>query len=377
MMMNIVFYTDPRVYGGLLKHVGLLGEELLRQYRVSLIIPEAFMEKEVATVIGWSQVQHCIVKGKFDLKGFLRLYGFLKRTHPDIFHVHLASPGESTLAFVAASLSEVPVVIATEHSPSHYPLKKFYSRITKRMCVRSIDTIIALSSEGKGHLVKAYSIDPGKIQIVHNGIRGMRVLSDDEKGAMKRHLNIDGKATVITTISEITERKGIGILLQVARELLTEGKNICFLLIGEGSARSEYEERYRDHVSAGRIVFTGYMSDVVPHLSISDLFVCPSFGEEMPLSILEAMAAKVPIIATAVGGIPEIIRHNENGCLVKPHESAALYSAISHLMEDKESARILAEKAFEDVTTKFSLSSMVDRTEEIYISLLRKKEGAA
>ncbi len=377
--MKIALYAHPKVYGGLMRHVEHLAEKLLNQHQISLILPEIierviFSRKDSSRELGLS---FDVVRGKWDWIGCFRLYHFLRKTRPDIFHLHLASPGESTLPILASYLARIPVTITTEHSPSYFPRKKFYSRKVKRFCQKFIDLTIALSRSGQQFLIQQYGIDPGKVRIVPNGVELPESLSEGEKRIIRNKLGVRGDALLITTISEVTERKGISLLLQAAQELIEKETSLHFLIIGEGPLKGELQDHYRPYVLSNHISFLGHQEDVMPFLSISDLFVLPSLGEEMPLSVMEAMAAGVPVIATAVGGIPEIIEHAENGWLVQPGDAHELTRALTRLIEEKERACALAEKAFRMVQTRYSLSGMVSRTEEIYRSLLAEKRGSS
>lgn len=376
-MVKIALYAYPKVYGGLMRHVELLAEGLVPNHQVTLIIPEDVQHDRASAEASLDGLvlRHDIIKGKWDWRGWFRLHHFLRQTRPDIFHVHLASPGESTLPMVASRMAGVPVTLTTEHSPSYFPLEKFYSKRVKHICQRWMDRIIALSENGRHVLVHQYGIDPQKISVVYNGVNILEKVSEEEQKKTRRKLGIRQGSTVITTISEITEKKGIGILLQVVERLIQKKIPIQILIVGEGPLKNECQSRYKSYVESRHIIFAGYQKDVRSFLSISDLFVLPSFGEEIPFAILEAMAARIPVIVTAVGGIPEIISHAESGWLVKPGDADDLASALSQIMEDNTLSRNLANRAFHLVTTRFSLSAMVEQTQEIYRSLLVEKRG--
>ncbi len=375
--MKITFYAYPKVYGGLIKHIELLKEGLQAKHHVNLIIPENLKQNircDEAPLDRFA-LDHHVVKGKFDWGGFFRLYHFLKRSKPDIFHVHLASPGESTLPFLASRLAGIPVIIATEHSPSYFPLERFYSVRVKNFCQRFIDRIIALSESGQHILVHKFGINPKKISVVYNGVNIVERNSEEAQRETRQKLGIKEGSTVVVTISEITEKKGIGVLLQAAEQFIKKEAPVHFLIIGEGHLRDTFQSHYGSYIEERHMIFTGYQEDVKPYLSISDLFVLPSFGEEIPFSLLEAMAARIPVVSTAVGGIPEIIKHAESGWLVKPNDANDLFSGIMQVMQDKTVAQALSRNAFHLIETKFSLSTMIDLTERIYRSLLANKLG--
>ncbi len=358
-----------------MRHIELLSKELLGKHQVCLILPSAFQRELPCGGSSQKGMDLCshVVKGKWDWRGWFRLFRFLKKTGPDIFHLHLASPGESTLPILASHFAGIPVTVTTEHSPSYFPLEKFYSKRIKRFSQRYVDLNIALSESGQQFLIHKYAMDPGKMRVVYNGVHIPESLPEEEKEAVRESLGVRKGSSIITTISEITEKKGIDLLIQAFELLIQKKHPFQLLVIGEGPLRGELQNRYRHFAESHDIHFLGYQRDVRSYLSISDLFVLPSLGEELPFSILEAMAAGVPVIATDVGGIPEIIRHGESGWLIKPGEAHELTSALSYLMHDKTMAQRLAANALRLVQKKFSLSAMADRTEKIYQSLLEER----
>ncbi len=374
-MVKITFYAYPKVYGGLMRHLELLSRALSVKHQICLIIPSS-IRMDLPTMDATPQaLDFCcqVVKGKWDWPGWFRLLRFLKKIRPDVFHLHLASPGESTLPLLASHFAGIPVTITTEHSPSYFPMEKFYSKRVKIFSQRYVDVNIVLSERGKQFMVHKYGMDPGKMRVVPNGVPITERLPREKSEAVRELLGIRKSSSVITAISEITERKGIDLLLQAFDLLIQKKLQAQLLIIGEGPLRRQLQKQYRHLEESHDIHFLGYQKDVRSYLSISDLFVLPSLGEELPLSILEAMASGVPVIATDVGGIPELIKHGESGWLVKPGEAHELTSALSYLMDDKRVARRLADNALHLVEAKFTLSAMVNQTEEIYRSQLKQK----
>ena len=374
--MKIALYAYPEVYGGLMRHVELLGEGLSGKHHVTVIIPEVFRQNLRVPSLKGLNIEHFVVKGKFNLLGFFNLYKFLSKMKPDVFHVHLSSPGESTLPFLASHLAGIPITIATEHSPAYFPLEKFYSKSLKRFCMKFIDKVIAISESAESHLIERFAINPKKLSVVYNGVRIMTKVPKEEKMRIRGKLGIREDFYVITTTSEITERKGIDMIFKMAEQLIKKVGKIHFLLIGEGPRRKEFEQQYKDYMDSHYITFLGYQRDLKPYLSISDFFiVLPSLGEEVPFSLLEAMATGVPVIAAYIGEIPQMVNSLRRGLFLKDRDVAELCSALLQLMADKSLAHSLSRNARRLIETRFSLSAMVEQTQEIYRSLLVEKRG--
>ncbi len=169
------------------------------------------------------------------------------------------------------------------------------------------------------------------------------------------------------------EHKGIKYLIESASLLLQSRNDISFLLVGEGALKEELKILCADLKIEKNVIFAGERSDIPEILSLTDIFVLPSLREGLPLTILEAMACGKPVIATNVGGIPEIVKDGITGILVSPEDSGALYSAMNELLDDRERREKMGRNGKRVCNESFSSKTMVGKIEDLYDSLMCKK----
>jgi glycosyltransferase involved in cell wall biosynthesis len=197
---------------------------------------------------------------------------------------------------------------------------------------------------------------------------GISLTAFDQTTQVDRHA--DGAGTtqqpIVLTIARLHEQKGLNYLLEAAVSV----PEAVFLLAGDGPDRVNLEAQAQALGLGQRVVFLGHRRDVPALLATCDVFVLPSLYEGMPLSILEAMAARKPVIATAIGGIDEVIAPDKTGLLVPPHDSGALAAAIRSLLFDRTRAQQLAANGRVRVEQDFAAEVMVRRVVQIYDELL-------
>ena len=298
-------------------------------------------------------------KGKIGLGVIWKLWRFLRREKPDIVHTHLF--GGDTWGRIAAILARVPVIISTEHNTNFdegwikRKIKKFLSLFTKK--------IVAVSAAVKNYSVSCDKIKEKKIVVIANGINLDKFAGISEKEF--------GDPPVIGVIGRLEEQKGHQYLF----EALNLIKTIPWTLwvVGDGSKKVELERLAKDLNLRERIIFLGARKNIAEILSGIDIFVMPSIWEGLGLAALEAAAAGKPIVASRVGGIPEIISDGETGVLVEPKNVKSLADGLERVLLGKVDAREMGSRAREMVKEKFSAERMVEAYEKLYEELINKK----
>ena len=210
-----------------------------------------------------------------------------------------------------------------------------------------------------------FGISASKIEVVHNGIT-TQSFAHPRSAALRDTLTGGHRGPVVLTVARLDQGKGHADLLDAAR-LVPEA---LFVFVGDGPERASLESKARELGVADRIVFLGERQDVPALLACADLFVLPSLSEGLPLSVLEAMAADVPVIATAIPGVDEVITHGRTGLLATPNAPASLASAILLICTRPEEGRVLASAAREHVRAAFSTERMVARVASVYEEVL-------
>jgi len=303
------------------------------------------------------------------LAGIVQLRRVLRTVRPSVFHAHLNWPLACRRGLAAAVLARVPAVVATVQlfgGPERCP-----PSLVQQVISKGVDRFLAVSdwvAHGLWHVSK---VPARKIRVVRNGIP-LRAFEGRVDERLRAMLSGGSARSLILTPARLDEQKGHKYLLKAAAMV----PEAVFVLAGDGPVRAELEEQARALGVADRVVFLGYREDIPALLAACDLFVLPSLFEGYPLSVMEAAAAQKPIVATAVGGTDEAIRHGETGLLVPPADPAALAKAIRTLLSEPALAARLAAAA-RARAAEFSAETMCKQTFEIYDEVLSLRGGNA
>jgi len=288
--------------------------------------------------------------------GLLHLWRAIRAERPAIFHAHLSWPLACRPGVLAAWLAGVPAILGTAHLYTEL-------RDNRRppLMLRPFRRIIAVSEEVRSRYAEALGVPARKLAVVHNGINVSPVVRPADP-ALRAELVRGRPDYIVFTPARLHEQKGHTFLLAAAVEV----PDATFVLAGDGPLRAQLEAQARELGVAQRCLFLGHRSDVPALLAAADLFVLPSLYEGLPVSVLEAMAARRPIVATAIGGTDEAVTHDSGGLLVPPRDAAALASAIRRVREDPALAGRLAAAARERVEREFSSEVMARSVMRIY-----------
>lgn len=309
----------------------------------------------------------------------LRLARQVRRRGIDIVHAY--NFYANVFAVPGARLAGAPVVLASIRDTGVYltPAKK---RVQRAVC-RLADRVLVNAEAIRSWLV-AEGYDPGKIVVIRNGIDLAPFAGRKNGGRARRELGLPADAPLVAVLSRLHELKGLEYFLEAAAEVGRRFPAARFLVVGdrmtvrnrevvsENAYRAGLEAHARRLGLEDRIVFTGFRLDVPDLLSEIAISVLPTLSEGLSNTILESMAAGVPVVATAVGGNPEAVEHGVTGLLVPPRDSRQLAGAIASLLENPDLARTLGEAARRRVAERFSLDVMVRRTESLYEQLLEE-----
>ena len=298
----------------------------------------------------------------------LHLIRVLRREQSSVFHAHLCGWPRCTLGLLAAILARVPAIVATQHFFRGKPSRRLILR--EQLIFLGVHRYIAVSHEMARTLRQTFRFTAHKVQVVHNGIvpepfSGPRHISNETHPAPAR------RAATVLTLARLIKNKGLSYLISAAA-LIPEA---VFVIAGEGPDRGLFEAEAAALGVANRVRFLGQRDDIPDLLADCDLFILPSLHEGLPISVLEAMAACKPVIATAIGGIPEVVVDGQTGLLVPPGDPAALAKAIRSVLADPTLARSLATTGRARLLKEFSAEVMVQRTTQIYDELLSRNAG--
>ncbi|HVY56129.1 MAG TPA: glycosyltransferase family 4 protein [Thermodesulfobacteriota bacterium] len=310
------------------------------------------------------------IRSLSDLGSIIKLTSALKDIRPDIFHANLNWPLSCNYGITAAFLARVNIILATQHL---FPgLTWWRERLEQKLVSFIVDTYIAVSNDVARQMREI--ITPGdKVEVVHNGIIIENYESEgDGTGAREAFDSIRRgreNSPVVLTVARLDKQKGHTYLLRAAADV----PGALFVFAGDGPERAGLEKEAQELRLSDRVIFLGQRNDVRELLLGCDLFVLPSLFEGLPLSVMEAMAAGKPVIASNIGGVNELIRDGETGCLVPPGDTDALSRSINALISDPALSRKMAIAGRTLVEKEFSSASMVSGVTEIYKRHLSKR----
>lgn len=294
----------------------------------------------------------------------------LHNTKTSILHAH-SSKG-ALVGRLAAVVARTPVVIFTAHNSIFYEewpgwKKRLFASVEKFLA-RFTDRIITVSDALKQEIMEMEGLPSKQITTIYNGIEVDKFTGKSDPLHIRKSMNIPELGPVVGTIARLAPQKGISFFLKAA-SLLKEYQ-VNFVIIGDGPLEESLKQEAVDLGLQGRVTFTGRREDISDILSTLDIFVLPSVTEGLPLTILEAMAAGKPIVATRVGGIPEVIVDGKTGIIVPPKDPEAMAVALASLLGGREKMAKIGLAGQKLVKDKFTIDTMVERTMNLYSQLL-------
>jgi glycosyltransferase involved in cell wall biosynthesis len=317
--------------------------------------------------------------GPREIKALIQLARLMGQERPDVVHTHTAKAG--FLGRLAARLAGVPVIVHTFHGHvlhSYYgPAKNQLLQRMERLLARITDGLIAVSDQVKQDLV-AYGVAPAaKIQMVPLGLELDGFLNATAvAGAFRRELALNADERLVGIVGRLFPIKNHRLFLEAAALVVQQEPSVRFVIIGDGVLRPELEQQAQVLGIPERVIFTGWRRDLAPIYADLDVLAVTSKNEGTPVSAIEAMAAGCPVVATRVGGLPDLICDGETGCLVPPGDARALATAILRLLRDHQTARRLGQTAQTIARERYAVPRLIGDLERLYLDLLARK-GAA
>ncbi len=373
--IKVLLLIDEAAIGGGQKHVLLLAGGIdKKKFDVTVACePEGYLVDELQKI--HIQTIPIILKNDLNPLTLYKMIKLLKNLKPDVLHTHGGTPG--FWGRIATKFYKIPAVVHTFHG-IHYltkpiTFKKWVFKMIDRYLKIFTDYTICVAEADLKKGLKVKVLKTNASGVVRNGIDINYFERIEPWKEGRGILNIPNDATVVGTIGRLHEQKGYKYLIDAAKHLIEENKLIYFLIVGEGELRANLELQVSSLRIKDNVIFAGARTDIPRLMTLFDLFVLPSLWEGLPLVLLEAMVSRVPIVASAVDGVLEIIEHNQDGILIPPKSSRAIIDGINILLNDKKFASNLTFNAYKKVTTDFCLQKMVSGLEDIYINTLSNK----
>ncbi len=297
------------------------------------------------------------MRGEADLAAMMRLVRLLREEHPDIVHMHTARA--HTLGAVASVLSGIGRRVVSRRVV--FPIGRFSARLKY---APGTACFIAISHAVADTLVAA-GVDRGRVTVVPSAV-DVESLEDADGAAVRASFGIGRSTPTVGTVAHFSREKGLDTLVRAWRDVTVRVPDARLILIGEGEEKQRLEREASAHVVSDSIIFAGFREDVADCISAFDVFAQPSLSEGLGSSILMAMALGRPIVATDVGGIPELVTPDETGMLVPVGDPGLLAGAIVELLERPELRDRLSGAGRQRALEHYTVDAMVDGTLAAY-----------
>ena len=314
-----------------------------------------------------------------DISALPRLWAYMRRHRIDLVHTQLEFA--NTFGNIAAGLNRLPSV-CTLHSVTE-PARGSKARrrvqvmwwSLRRFCNRAI----AVSEETRQYHLRVSRNAPEKVITLYNGINieafdANDVLNAGDQQRIRDELALPSNAKVLITVAVLRQPKGIQFLIEALPMILAEQPDTYYVIVGDGEYREALEACAQTHGVKDRVVFAGFRQDIPQLMAISDIFVLPTLGDALPTVVAEAMAARKPVIASAIGGVPEMVDDQHSGLLVPPGDVPALAKACVSLLKSADQRQAMGLRGREIAEERFNIPQQARRLEAIYEELLTRDD---
>ncbi|MFH2002781.1 MAG: glycosyltransferase [Planctomycetota bacterium] len=363
--------------GGAEKHLYLLCRELKgKGHAIDLV----YLKGKGSLAGDFERLGVTVYKIRFESPAHLpfavwRLAARIRRGRYAIVHSHLLKA--DLVASLACCMARPGALVASKHNDERALLNPLFSRVHGLVSKRA-RAVIVLSDHVGRFVVRHGRVDPNKMHRIYYGLDPEPFcVTDDDPQRVRRDLDLDPEVPVMIMVARFAPQKDHASLLEAARRLKEEGLDFRLLLVGGdpfGYNKEKMEKLCTDLRLEDRVIFTGIRNDVPALLKTSRLFVMPSNWEGLGLVFLEAMAFSLPVVATEVSAIPEIVMHGETGLLVPPGQPEALKEALKALLCDDAMVARFGAAGRLRLEQCFSLGTMADDTEKVYYDTLKNRD---
>ncbi|MDF1590718.1 MAG: glycosyltransferase family 4 protein [Desulfobacterales bacterium] len=376
--------------GGSAQNTLLNCKELAEKYRMVLVhglsLESGITDREKQTLSG--QKSEALAKGvRFvpvstlvrridpfkDLHALIFLMKLIRKERPVLVHTHSSKAG--ILGRLAAWLAGVPNIVHTPHGHVFYghfgPVASRFFLLMERVFDFITDRVIALTEGEKKDYIALSVSHPQKLHTIHSGVDVDRFKPGrTDVTALTKQLGWSDKSLVVGTIGWLLPIKGPDVLFEAMMHIWEKKINALLVYVGKGELEPKLKAEAFSRGVEDRVVFLGWRSDVDDIVQLFDVFVLPSLNEGMGRVLVEAMAAAKPVVASDVGGIPDLVRHKQNGFLVNPGDSKGLAYYIEKLLADRQ-LRIQMGGRGQELSQHYSVRNMVAKIDALYFSLLQ------
>lgn len=301
-----------------------------------------------------------------------RVISIIKKEKPQILHSFLFHA--NFLGRVIGKLRNVPIIISSIHSEYFGGiLREKLLKWTDRFC--NITTIVSKGAAER--MIDLKVVSKNKLKVIYNGIdlENFPFRKLEARTKIRKELNIEENKKILISVGRLHEAKGCPYLIKAMKILKEKYPHILLIVLGEGPEGKKIEEQIKELKLEKNILLLGQKENISEYLNASDVFVMPSLWEGLPIALLEAMACGLPVVATRVGGVPEVVEDGKSGFLVELKNPRGLAEKIIKTLEmSEEERKKMGERGRKIVEKKFSIEQMVKEYENLYQELLEKNK---
>jgi glycosyltransferase involved in cell wall biosynthesis len=315
------------------------------------------------------------INALFDILALVRLWQIIKKEKPDIVHTHTSKAG--FLGRLAAKLAGGPKIIYMPHGNIFYgyapmPFTKLFI-ILERFAAGFSDRIVTLTYIERSEFLQRGIGTKGKFVTIHNGIdiKACQIVNQEYALALRRELNIPSDCILITNISRLEPVKGLETFIRALSEAKKTVKDFKALIIGDGSLKDKLNLLTRKLALEDKVLFLGFREDIKEIIYLSDIVVDSALNEGLGLVLLEAGILGKPVVATKVGGIPEVVQDGKTGILVEARDAKALSQAMVRILRDSKLREAMSQQAKAWIAGNFSFELMLEKFNALYEALLK------
>lgn len=288
----------------------------------------------------------------------------------DIIHTH--GYRSDVAGLIAAKLTGTPIV-STVHGWTSVSLKLRAYQMLDRFCLKRFDRIVCVSNLLHQEFSKL-GINSERLVYLPNAV-SLPEKTSRQRDTARQQLVLESGEKVVVAVGRLSPEKGLDILLTAFARQFSSDRGVRLILVGDGPERAALESLALGLGIAEQVVFAGFISDVAGYYAAADLFVMSSHTEGFPMALLEAMAWELPVLATAVGGIPDIVQDGVNGCLVPPGSVEPLAAAMANLLGNRGLAESMGQAARQTIAERFAADQWARALENVYSGVYEKRRS--
>jgi len=307
-------------------------------------------------------------KGRLDFKTIHRVQKFIRDYKIDILHTH--NYKSDIIGFLAAKTTGIQWVATNHLWHSRDEKMRFYEGIDAFL-LKFAHKVIGVSSAIKEDMMQRH-LKAERLEVIDNGVPVEKFDRLSQRGRLRSLLRVAAHDCLVMIVGRLEIEKGHEIFLKAAAEVVQHVPHVKFLIVGDGPLMDHLKRLTQDLNLSDLVFFTGILEDMPSVYAAGDIMVNASYTEGLPMTILEAMASHLPIVASDVGSVGTVIQNGDNGLLLKPGDPQTLAAAIINLVKDPCKRALLSEKAYQDVCTRFSDTHMARKYKQVYEDILSK-----